>query len=784
MYKMIPAMLAMALASQLFAFSDLAFTPDTINTNQSTTLTGSYAHPGDSLDVFFFFDFDGDGGYDPDVDVVQYDSRSEGEVIIDGDNEMDEVADGQLEIPFAAGDGPFNQPGSYVMIVDDGVADTARITVKRVPTNTYVRGTVTAPDGPLAGLYVVAEYTLDSTAHVVDMSQSDGSFLLYLPPQVRGKSIRLMTYDENNVLAGKALIAPRDSEIVITDSIVDFSFRLTAASRFLRGRVVDEAGASVPHAVLRLESRSVHTGREIECDGTGAFVVPVEADTFCLQLYTGETSGFMYPDTGFTVASGADTVSLVYRILTADNAISGTIIDQAGIDLERQMYIEAYVKDEASMRVYHGRGIIAADGTFMLPVRSQFQKYYINAGVDRLPDGFYVTPSSFEGVAPGTSGLTIAIRQAAQTAVITVRDQHDAAAPGVRLVISAENSNRQDTLVADQSGKLTVAVYPGVWSMELADGAFMATRDTFLVTGTAETLAVDYAVVKADAFISGRIVGDIGPILRQLQVEAKFWDDSTNTSYRSNVVPDSSGAFRLPVAGSFGLCQVTLNWWSLPRDRYVVSPSMDGPDYPYFSVTPGDTGLRFGIWLAEGVISGKFAMSFPTKIANVGIVAVDSVRGIVLTARAAEDSTFSLKVPNGVYTVMAGYWSPEDTVLQTVRGVAVENNTVVLAVSNQGIAAPVVALTTPPPAFEMKVFSTNGQTAISIVSPQSGLVQLNLFDLRGRLVAALLDKRLGAGRYTVRLHGATTVAPGSYIARLSIQGARPVHATRPLVIVR
>jgi histidinol-phosphate aminotransferase len=64
----------------------------------------------------------------------------------------------------------------------------------------------------------------------------------------------------------------------------------------------------------------------------------------------------------------------------------------------------------------------------------------------------------------------------------------------------------------------------------------------------------------------------------------------------------------------------------------------------------------------------------------------------------------------------------------------------------------------------------NSSTRISIYIPKSSKVTLEIFDIRGRLVKTLVDRRLGAGEYRYRWNGKNnageTASSGSYFYRL------------------
>ena len=135
-------------AANLFAFSDLQFTPDTAYQGDTVTISGNYGSVGDTAAFIIAYDLDGDGKFTEENDAVAFTSEEEDVFIIDG-GEMDSAADGTVSITFEVGnDGPFGMPGNQIWIMEDGgSADTATITIAVEPTNTSISGSVTTNRG-------------------------------------------------------------------------------------------------------------------------------------------------------------------------------------------------------------------------------------------------------------------------------------------------------------------------------------------------------------------------------------------------------------------------------------------------------------------------------------------------------------------------------------------------------------------------------------------------------------------------------------------------------------
>ncbi|MFZ1947355.1 MAG: FlgD immunoglobulin-like domain containing protein, partial [bacterium] len=80
----------------------------------------------------------------------------------------------------------------------------------------------------------------------------------------------------------------------------------------------------------------------------------------------------------------------------------------------------------------------------------------------------------------------------------------------------------------------------------------------------------------------------------------------------------------------------------------------------------------------------------------------------------------------------------------------------------------------------------NPTTRIEFETPQAGRVQLVIFNVKGEVVARVVDELLPAGRHTATWDGRTTAgrpaASGVYFYRLAM--ARAPSLTRKMVLLR
>ena len=143
------------------------------------------------------------------------------------------------------------------------------------------------------------------------------------------------------------------------------------------------------------------------------------------------------------------------------------------------------------------------------------------------------------------------------------------------------------------------------------------------------------------------------------------------------------------------------------------------------------------------------------------------------------DSTYMMKLPNGVYTVVGGYVSPTDTLIYKVDSIVINNNDIIIIFTDSGVQIVPVVFT---PVTDYMVFSLKsfpnpfrGYTTISFSIPFKGKASLKIYDLNGRTLMTLYSGYVNRGRYSFRLNTdklGYQIKSGYIIARLSINGEK------------
>ncbi len=787
-----------ALVASLFAFTNLTFTPDSISFGEFTTTTGSFSAVGDTAHIFLFIDDNGDNAFTVGQDMLIYNSETNNEPFIDGGSPDDTIADGLMSLKLGAGwdEGEaFPFPGKYLMIVKDkGGADTAQMVLKpQTPTNTSVSGTVTGPQGNLKNILVFVEVSPDEPGETEVMGRSDtaGKFLIYLPDTTQGKKCLVGAEDEFDVLGTTMLVPPAEIETTVVANMSQLSFVFTEAKQFIKGTVKDIDGAVMSDVRLGFYNRDQGTEVRAESDSLGNYFAPITPGKWHSWLDDRGEKPFLSQNMEFEIKEDEDTTTKDFVLIVADTAITGKIIDSAHINLQEDFWLSVTLDITGTWSGNHSDyfnsyGDIDKDGNFKIATSSKYARYMFYAGSDELPSGFYVDPSRIDSVAPWQSDLVVWIKKGEQKINLTVVNEGGVALDSTTLELREHNSNNGIEVETDATGKASAVVYPAEWQVKLLDKDFLTMDFAVKIEQTDTTVDTTFVAHTTNSTITGRFEGAFQKIGDKLILMAGT-QDSLQNYYTSEATIEQSGTFSINVSNAayFGSYAMLIGNHNIPPG-FVIVPKGD-----YHSVSAGDTGLVFTVYESKGSISGKFTMTLPQEYYMAGVVAIDSVNNIFLKGHIQKDSTYFIAAPNGTYTILGGYWGKTDTLVHRMDSVKVNDNQVVINVSNDGLnMIPINHI----PLVETFSFGLRswpnpfrGQTRILFTSPLSGNATLTLFDINGRALKTLYSGAVTKGMYTIFLDANTLgqkLKSGHLLARLEIIGTSNYRKTIKLLHVK
>lgn len=416
-----------AAAVQTFAFHDFTMTPATANLGvDNVTFHGSYEHAGDTMMITaLFLDANANGIFDR----GDYSSIGNQSITVidggtpEGDGPSDTQKDGIFDLTVQTGsEGPFTTAGIYICIVEsDEIADTAQITVVQTATNTYIKGSISDPDGnPLSGIAIrgyVYDESNNETAKLSSLTDSQGKFVVYLNDNYRNHKISLgLDINNSSSVVDPKWLMPSSLDTFIVDSLININVSFKTASHFVKGSVIDENGNSVKNGCFYLKKDNGE-GEPIRftTDNNGKFMVGVTTGGYFLnQDQEKNELKYFYEVKNFNVTDAADTVNIIYHCLTADTTISGTIHDDSSfLGNSMELLIDVYGSYHDTM--YQGSLYTKTAGTYSIRVNSRINSYDVYFRALGFYDKWYICPTHYELIDAGTDTCGVWIKKADAT---------------------------------------------------------------------------------------------------------------------------------------------------------------------------------------------------------------------------------------------------------------------------------------------------------------------------------------------------------------------------------
>ncbi|MBD3347188.1 MAG: hypothetical protein GF401_19210 [Chitinivibrionales bacterium] len=790
------ALLTALITTQVFAVSDLTFSPDSIGQNDVATLSGTFSSPGDSIEYIYIYDFNSDGIIDTGQDAVVVSSDEEGP-FVDGDDEMDTIADGLMSIDFvrSAYWDPFPFAGTYAFVMwDESGSDTAKLVVSQVATSLSVSGAVTGPSGPIEGIAV--RVISCSTSNRDDcfvrhgLTDANGIYTVYVSPDFQGKDIFLQVEDMFDILEGVSVIPPEDLDTVLSASLTGIDFLYQQATQFIAGVVIDENGAAIPDAVLEFSEDNLGVEMYIDCDGAGKFVAPVSPGKWDIEMDLWETDGYMAEEKKVTVLETDDTVTITYTAYTADQTITGRVVDPDSVIDLGECDVGASAQVDSNW-VFSGTDIDETDGSFSVDVSSQLAPFDVSLWTKDIPHGYYLDPRSYHTVSAGDTGLVFEILKISNVIEGTVLDENENPVINESLYVFKDEWGF-DPIPAqtDANGSFYATVAPGDYYFLVDDSSYMQKRMMVSVYDSVDTTEAFHYVHTTDSIISGTISGDTAGLDLTDIVDIGAMVTVSETSGGSSqwgclAVIDGDGSYKVHVSSLYGPYSVRMEFNGDYYDDYIIFP------WEYDSVEAGQDNVSFQMFKIGGTISGKVSFEIPDNAYIAGVKAIDTVTGIEFGSYIDDtDSTYMINVPNGVYRVLAGYMSSTATDSVVIDSIVVQDNDIVINFTADGAAVVPASI----PVQKDRLFFSfssypnpfRGAARLNFVSPVAGKAELSVFDMTGRLIVTLHSGMVQRGSHTFRLSRDNDGEPlksGAYCARLCIKGLQEYRKNITLFVV-
>ncbi|MBD3319713.1 MAG: T9SS type A sorting domain-containing protein, partial [Chitinivibrionales bacterium] len=304
-------------------------------------------------------------------------------------------------------------------------------------------------------------------------------------------------------------------------------------------------------------------------------------------------------------------------------------------------------------------------------------------------------------------------------------------------------------------------------------------RSMIAVIDSIDTTEAVHYIHTTDSIISGTIAGDTAgldlPEIMDIGAIITLQDTAGEPEQWGNwAVINSDGSYQIHVSSLYGPYTLHAEFNGDYYDDFVLSP------YWYGSVEAGQNDVDFSLFEIGGTISGKVTFDIPSDAYESGVMAYDSATGLEFGSNIDfSDSTYSVIVPNGVYTVIAGYKTPTDSNAIKIDSIIIADNDKIINFTPAGpeIVPLVIAPDNTRLSFDFACFPNpfRGSANLHFASPVKGKCSVVLYDMSGRIVGRIFSGNVAAGKYMIHISrniAKKQLQSGTYIARLRINGKR------------
>jgi hypothetical protein len=353
-----------------------------------------------------------------------------------------------------------------------------------------------------------------------------------------------------------------------------------------------------------------------------------------------------------------------------------------------------------------------------------------------------------------------------------------------------DSTNTSINFTTDSLGRFLVGVNPGRYSFYLETWNFAGflTNDRnnqIMVGGTIDTLRFTWVLHSTDTSISGTVTDDSSALNKgELQVEmsAAFND----TMYRTTANIRAAGAYKVAVSTFADTYAVQARTYNLPNKFYV---------YPqrYPSVHYGSMTCNFSIVKGVAAISGRVQDTLNNCVGDAQVWLIDTAQKLFFSVQFDNNNCkFTQFVPAGKY--MVSFFGYSNGIGRDVAGAV---GPIVITASSTDTFVTCIARPAPtfvqrnqsmfmPVSFGFSKIQSPTSQAFAFSTPIAGKARLLLFDIRGRLVGAILNRDVSAGSYRVNWDSQSRLysASQTYIAVFDFFGAKQFHSVQKFILTR
>ena len=525
--------------------------------------------------------------------------------------------------------------------------------------------------------------------------------------------------------------------------------------------------------------------------GSGGGPSDPDADgVLSMKIPTGDEGPFGMPGVCvITIAShGIADTAWVEMIQVATNTyVRGRILDPAG-DAVKSLGVSAEIRDSSGKTIDGFSGVTDSLGKYIIYMDSTCRGKHVIVGIgDRGGPGqttlpaTWIPPAEVDTLIVDSLTLNFAFIAATHFVKGTVIDEDGAPVKHAPLYLHDGRDLNID-FTADSLGRFLVGVMPDTYNIYLQTwnftGYLAGSSASIGVTATTDTARVTFLMHTADTVISGIVHDDSTILGNKNDMSVSIDGNFNNVPYRNQTDIRTAGRYKISASSDIASYILRFETYNFPPKFFV---------YPngYYNIKAGVDSCHVWIRKGNGSISGRILDSAGNSM-NGYLMIADSAHSLYFGLMAGGDGKFSQIVPSGTYTILfygnsqgANFGGTSGPIVITIQDTSMD-----LIGQRQTVSA--ANGRTAPLFFDFNVVNTRSSMQFRFTSPVAGMARITLFDLEGRLLGRVLNRKISAGRYAVDASSQRSVLRTGqvYIARFDVVGTRKFNRVQSFVVIR
>jgi hypothetical protein len=332
---------------------------------------------------------------------------------------------------------------------------------------------------------------------------------------------------------------------ITADTATKADIKLSAATAFVRGRVINGSGVGIPNVrfVGHFEN-SQQSSSSTDTSADGTFELPVWGGNWTFQI---EEDGYISQQVNRTIVDGVDQ-TLNYVVPNSTGQISGSVKNSSGQGISG-VFVNAYANINGSD--YSSGAETDSNGNFQLPAING--AWSLSLSCDNLEQQNYDCPQNQSATINNNNAtVNFVLQTFVTTALINGRVINGAGTgvSGIQVGAILRSTQTSRSSTSQNDGSFSIPVYAGAWDLyvfNLSEGLIASQVNQITVADGVNVNNVQIKLIQADATITGTVKDTAGVAISGVKIYSSATIDNFNY-FAPFIVTAASGSFSLPVS--------------------------------------------------------------------------------------------------------------------------------------------------------------------------------------------------------------------------------------------